>query len=94
MERYLIATRLFDFNHLSLKDLVMNRGWAVLPEYERIVQTYDFVAYRSIFRRLKKHFADTRHIPSQTKSEVNNERPRGGYLWHKIISRNTYYRPT
>jgi hypothetical protein len=33
-------------------------------------------------------------FPQQTKLEVNDEHPRGGFLWHKIILRNTCYRLT
>ena len=43
MDRYLTATPLLDFNHPSLADLVMNRDWISLPEYERIARIYDFV---------------------------------------------------
>ena len=43
MERYLIETPLLDFNHPSLTGLVKSRGWATLPEYERVARIYDFV---------------------------------------------------
>ena len=43
MERYLKETRLLDFNRPSLSELVQSRGWATLPEYERIARIYDFV---------------------------------------------------
>ena len=43
MDRYLKETRLLDFSHPSLTGLVKSRGWATLPEYERIARIYDFV---------------------------------------------------
>jgi hypothetical protein len=43
MERYLKETQLLDFSHPSLTGLVRSRGWATLPEYERIARIYDFV---------------------------------------------------
>ena len=43
MERHLKETRLLNFNHPSLTELVKNRGWTSLSEYERIARTYDFV---------------------------------------------------
>ncbi len=43
MERYLKETRLLDFNRPSLSELIQSRGWADLPEYERIARIYDFV---------------------------------------------------
>jgi len=43
LQRYLRETRLLDFNHPSLTDLVRNRGWASLSEYERIGRIYAFV---------------------------------------------------
>ena len=43
MERHLKETRLLNFNHSSLTELVKNRGWTSLSEYERIARTYDFV---------------------------------------------------
>lgn len=43
MQRYLKETRLLDFNHPSLTELVRSRGWVVLSQYERIARIYDFV---------------------------------------------------
>jgi len=43
MERYLKETRLLDFGHPSLMGLAKSRGWATMPEYERIAHIYDFV---------------------------------------------------
>jgi hypothetical protein len=43
LQRYLRETRLLDFNHPSLTDLVKNRGWASLSDYERIGRIYGFV---------------------------------------------------
>jgi transglutaminase-like putative cysteine protease len=43
MERYLKETRLLDFSHPTLTELVKIRGWGILPEYERIARIYDFV---------------------------------------------------
>jgi transglutaminase-like putative cysteine protease len=43
MDRYLKETRLLDFSHRSLMELVKSRGWAALPEYDRIGRIYDFV---------------------------------------------------
>ncbi len=43
MGRYLKETRLLDFSHQSLMELVKDRGWVNLPEYERIGCIYDFV---------------------------------------------------
>jgi transglutaminase-like putative cysteine protease len=43
MERYLKETQLLDFSHPALTELVRNRGWTALSEYERIAKTYDFV---------------------------------------------------
>ena len=43
MERYLKETRVLDFSHPSLTELIKTRGWATLPEYERIARIYDFV---------------------------------------------------
>lgn len=39
----LAETALLDFNHPDLRRLVATRGWASLPEYERIGAVYDFV---------------------------------------------------
>ena len=43
MERYLKETPLLDFGRPSLAALVEGRGWAGLPEKERIGCVYDFV---------------------------------------------------
>ncbi len=43
MERYLRETRLLDFDHPSLTELTQSRGWATLPEFERIARIYEFV---------------------------------------------------
>ena len=43
MQRYLRSTRLLDFDHPSLDDLVRKRGWAALPPYQRIGGIYAFV---------------------------------------------------
>jgi hypothetical protein len=43
VDRYLTATRLLDFNEPKLTGLVTERGWASLPEYDRIARIYDFV---------------------------------------------------
>jgi hypothetical protein len=43
LQRYLMETRLLDFNHPSLTDLARNRGWAQLSTYERIGRIYAFV---------------------------------------------------
>jgi len=43
MEHSLKETRLIDFNHPSITELVKNRCWAELPEYERIASIYAFV---------------------------------------------------
>jgi transglutaminase-like putative cysteine protease len=43
MERYLKETRVIDFSHPSLTELIITRGWTTLPEYERIAHIYDFV---------------------------------------------------
>jgi hypothetical protein len=43
MERYLKETKLLDFNHPSISELIENRGWEVLPEFDRIARIYDFV---------------------------------------------------
>jgi len=43
MERYLKETRLLDYSHPALIELVMSRGWIELPEYECIAHIYDFV---------------------------------------------------
>ncbi len=40
---FLSATELLDYQHPSLQRLVVERGWADLPEYERIGAIYDFV---------------------------------------------------
>lgn len=39
----LVETVLLDFNHPDLRRLVATRGWAGLPEFERIGAVYDFV---------------------------------------------------
>lgn len=49
MEHYLNETHLLDFSHLSLVDLVKSRGWADLPEYERIGSIYEFVQNEIVF---------------------------------------------
>jgi hypothetical protein len=43
LQRYLKETPLLDFSHPWLTELVKNRGWASLPEYERIGSIYAFV---------------------------------------------------
>jgi hypothetical protein len=43
LPRYLTETRLLDFDHPSLTELVRNRGWASPSEYERIGRIYAFV---------------------------------------------------
>jgi hypothetical protein len=43
LQRFLKETRLLDFSHASLAELVRNRGWASLPEYDRIGRVYSFV---------------------------------------------------
>ncbi len=43
MDRYLKETRLLNFSHRSLMELVKSRVWVALPEYERIGHIYDFV---------------------------------------------------
>ncbi len=40
---FLSTTELLDYQHPSLQRLVVERGWADLPEYERIGAIYDFV---------------------------------------------------
>jgi transglutaminase-like putative cysteine protease len=42
-ERYLKETPLLDFSHPSLTELAEGRGWASLPEYERIARIYEFI---------------------------------------------------
>ena len=49
MERYLKETPLLNFSHPSLSELVKNRGWTALPEYERIARIYDFVQSEVVF---------------------------------------------
>ena len=49
MERYLKETRLLDFGHLSLAELIRTRGWSTLPEYERIARIYNFVQNDIVF---------------------------------------------
>ena len=43
LQHYLKETHLLDFNRPSLTELVQNRGWASLPEYQRIGCIYSFV---------------------------------------------------
>lgn len=42
-EQLRAETRLLDYGHSSLQSLVAARGWAGLPEYDRIGAVYDFV---------------------------------------------------
>jgi hypothetical protein len=42
-ERHLQETELLDFSDPSLTDLVRNRGWASLPQYQGIERIYAFV---------------------------------------------------
>lgn len=49
MDNYLKATRLLDFNHSALVQLVEERRWESLSQYERIAQIYDFVQNEIIF---------------------------------------------
>jgi hypothetical protein len=43
MERYLKETPLLDFNDPQLVELAESRGWATMPEYDRIAAVYEFV---------------------------------------------------
>jgi hypothetical protein len=43
VERYVKETPLLNFSNPSLRELVTSRGWATLPEYDRIARIYDFV---------------------------------------------------
>ncbi|HCA21122.1 MAG TPA: hypothetical protein DEO87_01955 [Lachnospiraceae bacterium] len=41
--RYTKRTELLDFDNRSIRELIRARGWAKLPEFERIQAIYDFV---------------------------------------------------
>lgn len=49
MQHYIKATRLLDFNHPSLIELVQKREWASLSDYERIDRIYNFVQNEIVF---------------------------------------------
>lgn len=42
-DHYLAQTPLLDFDHPALTELVRKRGWAALPEHDRVAAIYDFV---------------------------------------------------
>ena len=48
-ERFLIATPILDYNEPTLRAFSQERGWADLPEYERIGAIYDFVRNEILF---------------------------------------------
>ena len=49
MEKYLRETKLLDFNHPDISELIQNRNWKDLSEYEKIGFIYHFVQNDIIF---------------------------------------------
>ena len=49
MEKYLRETKLLDFSHLDIKELIQNRNWKDLSEYEKIGSIYHFVQNDIVF---------------------------------------------
>jgi len=43
MEEYLRETKLLDFSHPDIKELLQNRNWKELSDYEKIGSIYHFV---------------------------------------------------
>ncbi len=48
-KRFLIDTPILDYNEPALRALSQERGWADMPEYERIGAIYDFVRNEILF---------------------------------------------
>lgn len=49
MDRYLRETPLLDFSDRRIQELVRQRGWLDLNEFEQIKQIYDFVRNEILF---------------------------------------------
>ena len=51
MDRYLRETPLLDFSDRRIQELVRQRGWLALNEFEQIKQIYDFVRNEILYGR-------------------------------------------
>ena len=49
MDRYLTETPMLDFSDASIQDLITQRGWQSLDEFERIRSIYNFVRDEILF---------------------------------------------
>jgi hypothetical protein len=49
MEKYLKETKLLDFSHPDIQELVQNSNWKDLPDYEKIGSVYHFVQNDVVF---------------------------------------------
>lgn len=49
MENYLAETKLLDYNHPSIQQLIQQRNWLELPEFDKIQQIYNFVKNEIVF---------------------------------------------
>lgn len=49
MNNYLRQTELLNFDHPSIKNLILQEGWRDLPDKEKILYTYNYVRDRILF---------------------------------------------
>lgn len=73
MEPYLKETRLLDFSHPSLRELIKHRGWINLPEYERIAAIYDFVQNEIAFGYNEADNIPASHVYSDGYGQCNTK---------------------
>ena len=49
MDKYLKETKILNFTHSDIKELIQKRNWKALPEYEKIGSIYHFVQNDIVF---------------------------------------------